>query len=223
MSALRVGDIGDYIYRPSMDRSEYLHSVEECAEQLAKQRIVPLGLGGDHTVTLPLATGVADAYGEIQVLQLDPHHDYSELPKGVAPTHSNFISFLTRSRRIRKVVQVGVRGFSSLLPSAPRGVVQSTVAGLPTCLEKGVPVYVTIDTDALDPSLAHAVSHPLPRGLTWDQLDTIAKALLEIDCPVVGIDWTEYDPDLDTPNFRTGMGIVCALIRLLQVVELQRK
>lgn len=222
VSKLKVGDLGDFSYRSSLLRSAYFEEVERCTEGLARQGSVVLGLGGDHSVTLPLATGVAKGLGKLQILQLDAHHDYAPLHEESQPTHSNFVGFLARVPEVTKIVQVGVRGYSSMLPSGVDKAVERRVEDAAEALEPGVPTYVTVDLDAFDPTIAPAVVHALPGGLAWADLDTMLAALIDRGCPIVGFDWTEYNPELDGKNYPTGIAITHALVRALSALERQK-
>ncbi len=215
---LRLSDAGDVSYGASIPRARYFAAVEDQAAAIARRAIL-VGLGGDHSVTLPLARGVARARGKLQIVQLDAHHDYAPVGAGRMPTHSNFVAFLARARAIRRVVQVGVRGFSSYLPRRPPRVVDVPLAALADSLEPGVPTYLTIDTDAFDPSIAPAVIHPMPDGLGWRDLDAVLDAIFARGCPIVAVDWTEYNPTLEARSHPTGMAIVFALIRILARLE----
>ena len=219
---LRVCDLGDFVFRASMGRTSYRTELEETALTLALRGAIPLGLGGDHSITLPLARGVARAHQQIQLLQLDAHHDYASIGAATRPTHANFIGFLATCPQILRIVQVGVRGYSSLLPIPPERVVESSIATLDQSLIAGVPTYLTIDTDAFSPSHAPAVMHPVPGGLCWEDLDRVLAMLAALRCPLVGVDWTEYVPELEQHNHPTGLGIVFALVRVLAAIQTQR-
>lgn len=218
LSKMRLSDFGDVAYGASFPRTGYFGAVESAAARIARRAIL-VGLGGDHSVTLPLARGVARAHGPLQIVQLDAHHDYAPVRPGRMPTHSNFVTFLARVRAIRRIVQVGVRGYSSYLPRRPARVVDVRLGALAAALDPGVPTYLTIDTDAFDPSIAPAVVHPLPGGLAWSDLDIVLDAIFERGCPIVAVDWTEYNPMLDRSSHPTGMAIVFALIRILARLE----
>ena len=216
---LCVSDHGNIVHRASMRRSLWFAKVEGITHALAKRGAIPLGIGGDHTVALPLASGVAGAHGSVQVVHLDAHHDYTPIFPETCPTHSNFIGFLAARPDVERIVQVGLRGYSSLLPVPMEKVVQTSVEEMKSVLQAGVPVYLSIDTDVFDPSIAPAVWHPLPMGLSLADLDRILRTITGLGCPIVGVDWSEYDPELDGKNYPTGNVIVIALISILAAIE----
>ncbi len=219
---LRVGDVGDFSYGAARERRAYLASLEDTAFALAERGSIPLALGGDHSIALPLAGGVARAVGRAQVVQIDAHHDYSLAADDALPTPTNFVNFLARVSAVDRVIQIGVRGYSSMLPERPAGVIEATVEGLADALEPGLPTYLTIDTDGFDPAIAPAVAHPEPDGLGWRDLDRILSIIGEKRCSLVGVDWTEYDPEFEGRNCPTGRAIVSALVRILGAIERQR-
>jgi arginase len=58
-----------------------------------------------------------------------------------------------------------------------------------------VPYWVHVDADVLDSALLPAVDSPAPGGLTFEELSALLRTLL--DGPVVGMQITVFDPDLD--------------------------
>jgi arginase family enzyme len=213
-----MSDAGDFRYTPAMPRDQFFGSIEAKVHDWALEGRLPLGLGGDHSITLPIASGVAKALGQIQILQLDAHHDYAERREGYGPTHSNFMSFLLEVPQVARLVQVGVRGVSAHLPAQPDKAIEATIENLDEALLPDTPVYLTIDTDAFDPALAPAVTHPIPGGLRWEDLHPIATATLARGRRLVGLDWTEYNPTLEGRNAATGVAISHALGRLLSTM-----
>jgi|YelNatPaOPRAMG01_1025707.scaffolds.fasta_scaffold19128_4 agmatinase len=52
-------------------------------------------------------------------------------------------------------------------------------------------IYLTVDIDAFDPSVAPAVGHPEPDGIFWHQFKELVK---ELKGKIVGLDLVEVDP-----------------------------
>ncbi len=219
LGRLSISDLGDIRYRAAMSRRKYFEELTGLAERLSRSGAIPVALGGDHSITLPLATGVCNASKRMQVVILDAHHDDSLLEPEASPTHANFVRFLSRNPAIARIVQLGVRGFSSLAPSPPQKVLRCDLEALQAHLEPRLAVYLSIDTDAFDPRIAPAVAHPQPGGLAWEDLTRVLATFERLGCTISGIDWTEYDPNLDTQNYITGVGIVHSLIQLLSYLE----
>jgi arginase family enzyme len=78
-----------------------------------------------------------------------------------------------------------------------------------------VPTYLTVDTDGFDPRLAAAVNFPEHEGLTLADLDDVLSQIAAVST-LVGADWTEYNPSLDSKNALTGQFILRGLARILR-------
>src|SRR5580693_4001868 len=62
LAELRVADAGDVLMPPG-ETEESLRRLEAAVQAVAEAGAIPVILGGDHTVTLPDATGVARHVG----------------------------------------------------------------------------------------------------------------------------------------------------------------
>jgi hypothetical protein len=116
-------------------------------------------------VTLHALRGLKRAKPSFQVVQLDAHHDYSAITPGERPTHATFVGYVAAEKLAEQVVQLGVRGLTWGPPARPEGVQSVSLEQLPAALIPGLDVYVTVDTDAFDPSIAPGVGYPEPDGL----------------------------------------------------------
>lgn len=222
LDGLSLSDAGDLTHRASCSPVDFFSSVEARVHALSNAERIPLCIGGDHSITLPAIRGVARAIGPVQIVQLDAHHDDTPVQSGSLPTHSNFVSFLLQIPQVLKVVQVGVRGYSSIPPRVHGKLHRCTPSQVGRLLDPAVPVYLTIDSDAFDPSFLPAVRHPMPLGLSLSDLDVVLEALQTSNAKVVGVDWTEYDPDLDQANYQSAQFILFGLLRLLACIERQQ-
>ena len=206
-----ISDLGDLLYRADEPRSAYLDRLREVSAKAAAAGKRPLSLGGDHLITLPIVQGLLGTHPELQVVQIDAHSDYAVVRETALPTHATFVAHLLRDTGVRRVIQIGVRGVIHLPRPMPERLLQIGVAELEAALLPGVPVYLTIDTDGFDPSLAPAVGYPSPGGLRWCDLTAILQVLRRHQAGLVGADWVEYNPEYDTRNNATATAIVMAL------------
>lgn len=214
-----ISDLGDLRYRPSQSDDEYLEFVAHAITLVACEDKCPLLLGGDHLVTLFALRGLAQAGRRVQVVQLDAHHDYDIVEPGERPTHATFVSFIAAEGLAERVIQIGVRGLSWGAPPVPSAVVSVTLADLRAALLPGVDVYLTIDTDAFDPSVAPAVHYPEPSGLTFAEFSEVLDVLVAAKLRGAGADWTEYSPALDAANHLTGRLILHGLARIARYLS----
>ena len=99
---------------------------------------------------------------------------------------------------MQRLVQIGIRTATEHQHDQARrwGVEMISpreLASIPSLRIEG-PVYLSIDLDGLDPSVAAGVSHHEPGGLTFRELLDVIDALPQ---PIVGADVVELNPDRD--------------------------
>ena len=215
-----LSDLGDLKFSPSQDDLSYCEFVSNAIYLLADEGKVPLAIGGDHVITVLSLRGLRKAGQKLQLVHLDAHHDADAVADGERPTHSSFITFVAAEGLAEKVIQVGVRGLSNGSPVLPNIVQSKALDQLKDVLLPGVNVYLSIDTDAFDPSIAPAVHFPEPGGLVFSALADVIHALKDAGVKGVGADWTEYCPPLDTRNLITGRHVVHGLARVIQFLAL---
>lgn len=137
-----------------------------------------VALGGDHSVTHPLVQAHREALGDFSLLHVDAHADlYPEWQGSVYSHASPFYRLLTEGFPL---VQVGIRAMDrdSLRLARKKGVALFPAhrihrEGLPLdeiLRALGKRVYISLDFDALDPSLMPSVGTPLPGGLSYRQV-----------------------------------------------------
>lgn len=207
----RVKDLGDLYIYPYENPVAVFGRLEKLAADLARRGVVPVFIGGDHSITCPILKGLSAQPGEFCVLHFDAHNDcyHTAIDALFAPVsnnhHGNFLSSaLAQCAGIRQAYQWGVRGVNNLGAVLPARVVSRPAAELIHLLQTdqlaalpdGLPVYVTIDIDVLDPGIAPGTGSPIPGGITWEQLFLALGKLLR-NQRVIGMDMVELDPGAD--------------------------
>jgi len=183
------------------DMEAGLRRLEAVVAEVSAKGMIPLTLGGEHSLTLAPVGALRQRYPGLAVLQLDAHLDLRDAYQGTKLSHASVM------RRVRELgvptVAVGIRSVSREeadyvhAEGAPvflareiraRGLdVSAILAALPN------PVYITVDLDAFDPSEVPAVGTPEPGGLTWDEGLRLLRAVCERR-QVVGCDIVELCP-----------------------------
>ncbi|HEX5367873.1 MAG TPA: agmatinase family protein, partial [Dehalococcoidia bacterium] len=114
MRILRAFDYGDASVLP-LDYEYSLASVRSKVAEVARVHAVPIVLGGDHSITLPSAQGMADVLGqgEFGVVHFDAHADTASEDWGSPISHGTPMRRLIESGAVsgRNFVQVGLRGY----------------------------------------------------------------------------------------------------------------
>jgi len=213
---LRVLDAGDVeMYSGDAERS--IHDLEEAVHTVAAAGAIPLVLGGDHTIALPDATGVARHHGmgRVSMLHFDAHADTGDIEFGSLYGHGQPMRRLIESGALRgdRFLQIGLRGYwpgpetlSWMAEQRMRSFEMTEIGarGLDVCLDEAFEivvdecegVFLSVDIDVCDPGHAPGTGTPEPGGLSARQLlDSVRRICLEL--PVVGIDIVEVSPPYD--------------------------
>ncbi len=186
--------------------------VEEKVAALMDKELLPVVLGGDHSVSIGAMKAVAArAGGRINVVQFDAHTDLRESYQGTSHSHA---CVMRHAWRLGPVVQVGIRSMSreeadflareKAVPLYAREVIQDPVRALEqiTSRLEPLPTYVTIDLDCLDPGIMPSVGTPEPGGLGWFELTAILRGLAKAT-RVAAFDVVELAPvgSLHAPDY----------------------
>ena len=213
---IRVVDAGDVeMYSGDVERS--IASLEEAVFKVSAAGAVPLVLGGDHTIALPDATGVArhHGFGRVSMLHFDAHADTGDIEFGSLYGHGQPMRRLIESGALRgdRFLQIGLRGYwpepetlSWMAGQRMRSYEMTEIGarGLEDCLTESFEiamdecdgVFLSVDVDVCDPGHAPGTGTPEPGGLSARQLlDSVRRICLEL--PVVGMDIVEVSPPYD--------------------------
>ncbi|PHX75993.1 MAG: arginase [Actinobacteria bacterium] len=191
--------------------------IQKVSEALPGTRLL-VALGGDNAMTFSAASGVAGAVGGFEhsgLVTLDAHHDVRDGISNGSPVRR----LIEAGLRGEKVVQVGISDFANSKEYAARvrdfGITvirrdemrgrsmsdvmteAFAVAGRGTKA-----IYVDIDVDVCDRSVAPACPAATPGGLSADELRQIAFECGR-NAQVRAVDITEIDATLDSPDQRT--------------------
>ncbi len=213
---ITVVDAGD-VEMYSGDVEASIRSLEDAVYAVSSSGAIPLVLGGDHTIALPDATGVArhHGFGRVSMIHFDAHADTGDITFGSLYGHGQPMRRLIESGALRgdRFLQLGLRGYwpepatlSWMAAQQMRSYEMTEVVsrGLDACLTEAFEialdecdgVFLSVDVDVCDPAHAPGTGTPEPGGLTARQLlDAVRRICLEL--PVVGIDVVEVAPPYD--------------------------
>ncbi|GII56458.1 agmatinase [Planotetraspora thailandica] len=222
LQVLDAGDVETY----AGDIEGSLRAIEEAVARISASGAVPFVLGGDHTIALPDATGVArhHGFGRISMVHFDAHADTGDVEFGHLHGHGQPMRRLIESGAIRgdRFLQIGLRGYwpgpeilDWMAGQSMRSYEMTEVVtrGLDTCLTEayGIAlddcdgVYLSVDVDVCDPGHAPGTGTPEPGGLTARQLlDAVRRTCFEL--PVVGVEVVEVAPPYDHAEITAYLG-----------------
>ena len=201
----RLVDAGDVPGEPT-DGAGNAVRTEDAVRALLARRAVPICIGGDDSVPIPILRAFAD-HGPLTVVQVDAHLDYRDEVEGVRDGYSSPMRRAAEMAHVERIVHVGLRGAGSaraedvedsraagnLLVSA-RELSERGIEWLLEQVPSDASVFLAFDLDGLDPAVAPGVSAASPGGLGFAEA---AGLLGGLGSRLAGAAFTEYVPDLD--------------------------
>lgn len=228
-ASVQIADAGDAPASPVAVEEGHA-AIESAARELTGAATFVLGLGGDHSVTLPLLRAAAAEHGPLSLVQFDAHTDTWDSYFGSRYTHGTVFRRAVEEGLVDggTSVQVGLRG--SLYSASDLG--ENRELGFTTLMARdfdrvGVqgaleliastvrsPVYVTVDVDVLDPAFAPGTGTPEAGGLSSRELLALLDGLDGLDATLAGADVVEVSPPYD-PSGITAVAAANAAYELL--------
>jgi agmatinase len=214
----RVADYGDIDVAPVSIERTY-ERIETAMGAVLDHGVLPIAVGGDHSITLPILRAIAKRHGPVALVHIDAHLDTWEEYFGGKYFHGTPFRWAVEEGLIdpRQTIQIGIRG--SLYAEddfdfqARHGMI---VVPIGEVKEQGVSaiaerwralvrsrVYVSFDIDSVDPAYAPGTGTPEVGGLTSYEALCLVRALRGLH--VVGFDLVEVSPPYDGPGQITAL------------------
>ena len=213
---LNAADVGDVPMQSRFSLAQSLLDIETYYKKVVAAGVIPLSVGGDHSMTYP----ILKALGEnepVGMVHIDAHMDTGGAYEGEkfhhgAPFRQAVLSGVLDPERS---VQIGIRGASEIngefsyesgmtvihAEDVERQGVDAVVATAKNVVGDQ-PFYITIDVDGIDPAYAPGTGTPEVGGLTPLQVQMILRELAGLN--IIGGDVVEvapqYDPTTNTAH-----------------------
>jgi len=218
--SLNVADLGDVPIN-TFNLAEAVRIIEEHYDRILAHPIIPLTLGGDHTLTLPILRSIYKKHGPVGLIHIDAHADVNDEMFGEKVAHGTTFRRAAEEGLLdcQRVVQIGLRaqGYSAddFNWSRRQGfrVVQAEECwhkSLAPLMEEvkqqvdGGPVYLSFDIDGIDPAWAPGTGTPEIGGLTTIQAMEIVRGCQGLN--LIGCDLVEVSPPYDTTGNTSLLG-----------------
>ncbi|MHB8335225.1 MAG: agmatinase [Acidimicrobiales bacterium] len=222
---LGVVDLGD-VEMPSGDTETSLQRLEDRVAAVAAAGVLPVVLGGDHTIALPDVTALARhvGWGRVSVIHFDAHADTGDTQMGSLYGHGTPMRRLIESGACRgdRFIQIGLRGYwpepetldwmaDQQMRSFEMG--EIVARGLDAVLDEALElartdcdaIFLSVDVDVVDPGSAPGTGTPEPGGLSSRQLlDAVRRIAME--GPLGGLDVVEVSPPYDHAEITAYLG-----------------
>lgn len=210
--AMQVADIGDVPIN-TFDLKKSVEIIRTFYDNILRSDVIPLTLGGDHTLTYPILQAMAKKYGPVALIHVDAHADVNDEMFGEKIAHGTPFRRAYEAGCLQndKVFQIGLRGTGYSPEDFNWGRSKGwTVIQAEECWHKSLsplmeqvrtvvgnaPVYLSYDIDSLDPAFAPGTGTQEIGGLTiWQALEIIRGCA---GLNLVGCDLVEVSPPYDT-------------------------
>ncbi len=213
---LTVVDAGDANIVPAwLDRGHAM--IYRKVHEVAATGAIPIVLGGDHSITWPSATAVAEVRrpGRIGIVHFDAHADTANDDWGVLAGHGTPMRRLIELGAVKgsNFVQVGLRGYwpppdvmawmreqglrwHLMTEIEARGAEAVVADAIDEALDGPDCIYLSLDIDVIDPGMAPGTGTPEPGGmLTREVLRAIRQIVGRVN--LAGMDVVEVSPPYD--------------------------
>ena len=229
--ALECADLGDVAIN-TFSLSDTIRLITKAYDAHLKHDFVPMSLGGDHSMTLPILRSMAKKHGPLALVHVDAHADVNDEMFGERETHGTVFRRAYEEGLIvpEMVFQIGLRGTGytadDFKEAADWGFNQYLAPDLwhkslaPLAAEIKAKIgdhktYISYDIDSLDPSFAPGTGTPEIGGLTTMQAMELIRGLRGLH--IVGCDLVEVSPPYD-PSGNTALTGANLMFEMLSIL-----
>jgi agmatinase len=235
--ALSTIDYGDAPTVPGYIE-DTLASIQAFVAPIADARVVSIGIGGDHSVTLAELRALAAVHGPLGLVHLDSHTDLWDMYNGRPYSHGTMFRRALEEGIVdpARTIQGGMRGplYDESDEEIPAQLGVLTIPWIDLVelgpqefadqaarrVGKG-PNFLSLDVDFVDAAYCPGTGTPEVGGPTSFQALQFLRALADI--PFVGFDVVEVAPQYDGPGQVTALFAANAIFEMLSMVALGKR
>ena len=213
-----IADLGDVNFTNPFDLQRCFADITDFYRRICAAGAVPLTVGGDHSISLPILRAVA-AGRPVGMVHIDAHTDMSDHEFGHKFTHGTPFRRAVEEGLLdpKRTIQIGIRGAQnseeSWRGSEDAGIrvmyieevdtlgIEATIDEARRVAGQG-PAYISFDIDGLDPAFAPGTGTPEIGGLTPLQAQLLIRGLAGLN--LIGGDLVEISPPFD-PSGNTAL------------------
>jgi agmatinase len=208
---LRIGDYGDLSVNP-LSIEETYRRIQQGLKPILDAETIPLCVGGDHSILLPILRAIHAKHGPVALVQLDAHSDTWDQYWGSKYSHGTPVRRAIEEGLLAEphILQVGLRGqlygpddmdyarehkirviTSEELHEHGLRLVRSKLKAF-----QSRKTYLSLDIDVVDPAFAPGTGTPQVGGLSSAQILDLVRELKGLN--LVGCDLVEVSPPYDS-------------------------
>ena len=207
----RMADVGDVPFTRALNVEGAHQNIADFLSQVTAQGAIPLSVGGDHSVTLPIFRAIRRDI-PFGMVHIDAHTDTWDEFQGSKFNHGSPFRRAIEEGLLdpKRTVQIGIRGAQNVSEgwdySLKHGIrvifIEEVMEmGIPRVIEEArrvvgdLPTYLSYDIDSLDPVYAPGTGTPEIGGLTTIQAQALIRGLAGLN--FIGADLVEVSPPFD--------------------------
>ncbi len=197
---------------------ESFDKIHQTCRTLIQSGKFVVGLGGEHSISLPLIKSHLEYFSNLTILQFDAHSDLRQEYEGTKYSHACVMARVSEIIDPKRIVQVGIRAlckeeyefiqqnqintfFANKIKTQVYGInwVENVVQKL------GEEIYITFDVDFFDPAVIPSTGTPEPNGFFYPDVINILNEIKKQNKKIIGFDVVELSPieNLHHPNLTT--------------------
>ena len=206
-------DCGDLPYDDN-DFEKNRKEIEETIKIIIEQNSIPVVIGGDDSIPIPVFKGFSGKE-KYTILQIDAHIDWRKSHMDEELGLSSTMRRASEMEHIEKIIQVGARGIGSAHTEdvndaknwgvhffSAYEVHSNGLKAIFKTIPKDSNILISLDVDALDPSIVPSVIGRTPGGLTYHQTLELIKGAAN-QANICGVNVVELMPELDIDGLGT--------------------
>ncbi len=229
-------DYGDVPVVPGFIEESY-ERIREGLEPIHRAGVVPIVLGGDHSIALPELRAAAAVHGSLALVQFDSHADTWDAYFEKKYNHGTVFRRAVEEGLLKpeRSIQVGMRGslydagdleasrelgFDLVTTDAVRKLgIEETIARIRERVGDAK-VYVSFDVDFVDPAFAPGTGTPEVGGFSSREAQEFVRGLAGTQ--IVGCDMVEVYPQYDGPGQVTALLAATVAYEFLSLIAKAR-
>jgi agmatinase len=206
LATTRIVDCGD-VDVAYYDIERNMRLITQGASAILERNALPVMLGGDHSVTYPLVRAF-ERFAPLDIVHFDAHLDWIDHVEGIKFANGSPFRRISELPFVRNMTHLGIRDlrsregdYSDAIKFGAQIFTRQAIRERgPKAIVEAMPqmnnIYVSIDIDGLDPSIAPGTGSPTVDGLLYHEVRELLQRIATKG-RVVGFDVVEVNPFLD--------------------------
>lgn len=227
----RVGDVGDVHFDKIFDVEASHADITAFIEQLDRFSVIPISVGGDHSITLPIMRSLAKE-SAVGLIHIDAHTDCCDEEMNSKYSHGTPFRRAVEEGLLdpKRTIQIGIRGAANSEECWEFGrqhgiriiyIEEFSEVGVAEVIKEAREIvgdqrtYVSFDIDGIDPAFAPGTGTPEIGGIMPIEAQQLIRGLRGLN--IIGADIVEVSPPFD-PSGNTALIAATIMYEILCII-----